>query len=190
MSIRTSKTKVTGRLLRVRNEYSGRYRFHISGCDVGTDEQTFMLSSEKALAIANVDAAFPLGVTIKVTGRFADIPGDRNVRQLLHVKIVSVDGVEVRAWSERVGSTQVADDTLRAAKARVEEAKASEDAAMADRSPPEQTNAITDPNIAFENAMRIVRRQRKLKNPKLSQQEIWQLRDALNLLAEKLGIVQ
>jgi hypothetical protein len=189
MSIRTSKTKVTGRLLRVRKEQE-RYQFTISDCNVGTDKQIFMLSSAKALAIANVDAAFPLGVTIKVTGRFADIPGDRNVRQLLHVKIVSVDGVEVRAWSERVGSTQVSPATRLGAERRIEEAKASEDAAMADRSPPEQVNAITDPNIAFENAMRIVRRQRKLKNPKLSQQEIWQLRDALNLLAEKLGIVQ
>lgn len=189
MSTRTAKTKVIGRLSRVIKE-QGRYRFSIRNCDVGPKRQTFMLSSEKALAIANDDKAFPLGVTIKVTARIKEQKGeDDPIRQLIHVNILSVDGVETRAWSERVGSTQVAASTLQASKYRVAEAAAAEAAAMADRSPPEQADAITDPNTAFNNAMRIVRRQRKLKNPKLSQQEIWQLRDALNLLAEKLGIV-
>jgi hypothetical protein len=59
---------------------------------------------------------------------------------------------------------------------------------MVNRAPPEQPGAITDPLEAYEKAMRIIRMQRRLKNPKLSQQEIWQVRDALNLLAEKLGI--
>ena len=188
MSRRTAKTKVTGHLSRVIKE-QGRYRFSIRKCDVGPPRQTFLLSSDKALAIANGDEAFPLGVLIKVAARISEQKGaDDTIRQLIHASILSVDGVEVRAWSERVGSTQVSDGTLQASKPRVEEAKAAEDAAMTDRSPPEQINAITDPNIAFNNAMRIVRRQRKLKNPKLSQKEIWQLRDALNLLAEKLGI--
>ena len=110
-------------------------------------------------------------------------------RTLIHVNILSVDGVETRAWSERVGSTQVDPAVIAASGDRVAKAKADEEAAMADRSPPEPEGAITDPNIAFDNAMRIVRRQRKLKNPKLSAEEIWQLRDTLNLLAEKLGIV-
>lgn len=188
MSTRTAKTKVTGRLSRVIKE-QGRYRFSIRKCDVGPKLQTFLLSSEKALAIANDAEAFPLGVTIKVSARIKEQRGvSDSIRQLIHANILSVDGVETRAWSERVGSTQVDPAVLAASGARVEAARAAEEAAMSDRSPPEQ-DAITDPSIAFNNAMRIVRRQRKLKDPKLSQQEIWQLRDALNLLAEKLGIV-
>jgi hypothetical protein len=70
---------------------------------------------------------------------------------------------------------------------RVREAEEAEKT-MTNKAPPEQPGAITDPLVAYENAMRIVRRQRRLKNPQLSQQDIWQVRDALNLLAEKLGI--
>lgn len=188
MSIRTSKTKVTGRLSHV-EKVQERYRFSLRGCNIGPDAQTFQLSPEKALTIANGNEEFPLGVEVEVTGRFKDTRlGSAALRQLTHVKIVSVDGVETRAWSERVGSTQVDPAVLTASGARVAKAKAAEEKAMAERSPPEPVNAITDPNIAFNNAMRIVRRQRKLKNPKLSPEEIWQLRDTLNLLAEKLGI--
>lgn len=187
MSTRTAKTKVTGLLSEVTKE-RGRYRFVLKDCNI-LKHQTFLLSAEKALTIANEDEDFPLGVKIEVAGRIKE---DRTLgsvlRELIHVNILSVDGVETRAWSERVGSTQVDPAVLLASKDRVAKARASEEAAMADRAPPEPANAITDPTIAFDNAMRIVRRQRKLKNPKLSAQEIWQLRDTLNLLAEKLGI--
>ncbi len=188
MSTRTAKTKVVGRLAYVRKEY-GKFRFTLKDCDVGPKVQTFLLSEEKALTIANSDEAFPVGVPIEALGRFEEKYGGENIRNLIHVKILSVDGVETLAWSERVGSTQVDPAVIVAGGPRVAKAKAAEEAAMAERSPPEPAGAITDPNIAFENAMRIVRRQRKLKNPKLSAEEIWQLRDTLNLLAEKLGIV-
>ena len=187
MSTRTSKTKVAGRLSHVRKEQD-RYRFSLRECNIGPRAQTFLLSAEKALTIANGDEAFPLGVQVEVAARFEEEYSGKNLRKLTHVKILSVDGVETRAWSERVGSTQVDPAVITASSARVAKAKAAEEAAMADRSPPEPAGVITDPSIAFENAMRIVRRQRKLKDPKLSQSEIWQLRDALNLLAEKLGI--
>ena len=189
MSTRTSKTKVTGFLAWVRKEH-GKYVFSLSDCNVGPTTQTFRLSGEKALSIANAEKDFPLGVKVEITARFKNNAFfDEDTRTLIHVKILSVDGVETRAWSERVGSTQVDPDVLAAGGPRVAKAKAAEAAAMADRAPPEPAGVITDPNIAFDNAMRIVRRQRKLKNPKLSPEEIWQLRDTLNLLAEKLGIV-
>jgi len=187
MAIRTSKTKVIGKLSRVQKE-QGRFRITLSGCQVGPDAQTFLLSREKALTIANEDEAFPMGYMLKVSARFKEGAYTEHPRQLTHVNILSVDGVETLAWSERVGSTQVDPATLQASKPTVAEAIEAEEAAMAERAPPEPVNAITDPNIAFDNAMRIVRRQRKLKNPKLSPEEIWQLRDTLNLLAEKLGI--
>lgn len=185
----TEKTTVTGTLATVSVNRTGQYLFYLTQCDDGPSNQKFLMS-DKALAIANGDGAFPLGVRVKVTGRYnpnsspKDINRDSVVsRKLTHVKIVSVDGVEVTAWSQRVGSTTDVDgvDVLVRKAEKLEEA-------MANKAPPEQPGTITDPAVAYDNAMRIVRRQRRLKNPKLSQQEIWQVRDALNLLAEKLGI--
>jgi hypothetical protein len=144
------------------------------------------MSERKALAIANGDGAFPLGVRVKVTGRHGH-PWNRYAQKLTHVKIISVDGIEVTAWSQRVGSSTQGSGALSTAEERIKKAKEAEKA-MVNRAPPEQPGAITDPTEAYDNAMRIVRRQRKLKNPKLSQDDIWQVRDALNLLAEKLGI--
>jgi hypothetical protein len=195
----TEKTTVTGTLATVSVNRAGQYLFDLAQCDVtgrnpkhGPSNHNFLMSDDKALAIANSDGAFPTGVRVKVTGRFkpnlsSDTTNTRfdNAvsRKLTHVKIISVDGVEVTAWSQRVGSTTDVDgvDVL------VRKAEEAEKA-MVSKAPPEQPGTITDPTAAYENAMRIVRRQRKLKNPKLSQQEIWQVRDALNLLAEKLGI--
>lgn len=187
---KTTKITSTGTLDSVQKiKRDGRYLFRIKNATGPSDaalnnpSYRFYLAEAKALKIANGDGEFPLGVQIKLTGRFSA----HNGGQLNHVNIVSVDGVETTAWSQRVGSATVDPDVVRAAKQRVEEAKKAEDA-MVNRAPPENPLAITDPETAYENAMRIVRRQRRLKNPQLSQEEIWQVRDALNLLAEKLGI--
>ena len=187
----TEKTTVTGTLATVGVNRHGQYRFNLAACDDGPTDQHFLMS-DKALAIANGDGAFPIGVRVKVTGRYKrtyspTLQQHQIRRKLTHVKIVSVDGVEVTAWSQRVGSSTQDSGAVSAAKKRIKEAEEAEKV-MVNRAPPEQPGAITDPSEAYENAMRVVRRQRKLKNPQLSQQEIWQIRDALNLLAEKLGI--
>lgn len=183
----TEKTTVTGTLAAVSVNRAGQHLFDLAQCDDGPSNQNFLMY-DKALAVANGDGAFPLGARVKVTGRFktSSAPDDANTvvsRKLTHVKIVSVDGVEVTAWSQRVGSTTDVDGVA----VLVRKAEESEKD-MVSKAPPEQPGTITDPTAAYDNAMRIVRRQRKLKNPQLSQQEIWQVRDALNLLAEKLGI--
>lgn len=183
----TEKTTVTGTLATVGVNRAGQYVFDLAQCDDGPSNQNFLMS-DKALVIANGDGAFPIGVRVKVTGRHNPNSSSEDMnsvvsRKLTHVKIVSVDGVEATAWSQRVGSPTTNVD----AEKRVREAEEAEKA-MVNRAPPEQPGTITDPVVAYDNAMRIVRRQRRLKNPQLSQQEIWQVRDALNLLAEKLGI--
>ena len=182
----TEKTTVTGTLATVGLNRAGQYTFSLAQCDVGPSNQHFLMAAQ-ALVIANKAGAFPFGVRVKVTGRFnpnsAGCAGTVISRKLTHVKILSVDGVEVTAWSQRVGSTTDVDGVDVLVRAAEESEKA-----MVNRAPPEQPGTITDPVVAYENAMRIVRRQRRLKNPQLSQQEIWQVRDALNLLAEKLGI--
>ncbi len=187
----TEKTTVTGTLATVGVNRAGQYRFDFTACDDGPSNQNFLMS-DKALIIADGDGAFPVGVRVKVTGRYNSNSTSRDKnsvvsRKLTHVKIVSVDGVEVTAWSQRVGSATQGNGALSAAAKRIREAEEAEKA-MVNKAPPEQPGTITDPVVAYENAMRIVRRQRRLKNPQLSQQEIWQVRDALNLLAEKLGI--
>jgi len=187
----TEKTTVTGTLATVSVNSANQYQLKFCNCDEGPSNQHFLIS-DKVRAIANGDGDFPLGVRVKVTGRYnpnstSKDPNSVVSRKLTHVKIVSVDGVEVTAWSQRVGSSTQDSGAVADAENRIKEAEEAEKV-MVNRAPPEQPGAITDPSVAYENAMRIVRRQRRLKNPKLSQQEIWQVRDALNLLAEKLGI--
>ena len=180
----TSKAMTTGILDHVKwVAEESKFHFTVRDCSQGEPTVVFALSESKALAVADVNECFPLGVRFKVQGRFKTA----TPRKLTHVKILAVDGVEVTAWSQRAGSATQDAAVLRAAEQRIKEAKRAEEA-MVNRAPPVQEGAITDPLKAYENAMRIVRRQRRLKNPKLSQQEIWQVRDALNLLAEKLGI--
>jgi hypothetical protein len=185
MAEKTQKTVVTGELDLVRKS-NLQYHFRLTNCDspdFGQTTRSFLLSEKKALLIANEDECFPLRVRVKVSGRVK--PGSPS--KLTHVNIVSVDGVEMLAWSQRCGSSQQKSHVLKEAEQRIKEAQEAEEA-MVNRAPPEQPGAITDPLEAYEKAMRIIRMQRRLKNPKLSQQEIWQVRDALNLLAEKLGI--
>lgn len=183
----TQRTQVTGNLDSVNSNRFGQYVFILTSCDTGPAIQTFLQTEKKALAIANSEEAFPVGVRVKVNGRYDDNRTEHKERKLTHARIVSVDGVEVTAWSQRVGSITQYPNALSAAQKRIKEAEEAEKV-MTNRAPPEQPGAITDPLTAYENAMRIVRRQRRLKEPKLSQQEIWQVRDALNLMAEKLGI--
>lgn len=185
----TQRTQVTGNLDSVNSNRFGQYVVILTSCDNGPPIQTFLQTEKKALAIANGDEDFPIGIRVKVNGRYDDKDAENTskVRKVTHARIVSVDGVEVTAWAQRVGSITQDPNALSAAQKRIKEAEEAEKV-MTNRAPPEQPGAITDPVVAYENAMRIVRRQRRLKEPKLSQQEIWQVRDALNLMAEKLGI--
>jgi hypothetical protein len=190
MAAKTQKISISGKLIKV-NKIGGSYAFILQvasppvtrpGSHLAGDYH-FSLTHDKALAIATANHEFPMGTTLKVSGRVSN----RGPKLLNHVKIISVDGIEVQAWSERVGSPQVSPDVLAKAKARVAAAKKSE-ADMLDRAPPQSDQAFANPKQAFDEAMRIVRRQSKLKNPKLSGTEIFKLRDALNFFAEKLDL--
>ena len=184
MALKKKKITTIGTLAGVKRvKKTGKYRITLEQCSPGNAWYAFDISKERALKIADAEERFPLTSRVKVTGRELD----NLTCNLGYVNILAVDGVEITAWSQRAGSTQVDIGVISAAQRRIEEAKAAEEA-MVNRAPPAQPGEITDPVTAYENAMRIVRRQRRLKNPKLSQQEIWQVRDALNLLAEKLGI--
>ena len=189
MSAEIQKTCLSGKLGKVR-KVGGKYAFtlHVGAFSsptgfVNRGDYHFSLTIAKALAIATSNHEFPMGTMLKVTGRVSK----RNPKQLNHVKIVSVDGIEVQSWSERVGSPQVHPDVLAKAKDRVAAAKKAEKD-MRDRAPPQSDLAFSSPKQAFDEAMRIVRRQAKLKNPKLSGSEIFKLRDALNFFAEKLDL--
>lgn len=184
MDAKTPKIRIAGKLFRVYKN-GGNYAFilRVIEADLSDTDYHFTLGREKALAIATANDEFPMGAVLKVNGRVSK----RSPKQLNHIKIISVDGVEVRAWSERVGSPQVSPDVLAKSKARVAAAKKAE-ADMRDRAPPQSDQAFSSPKQAFDEAMRIVRRQAKLKYPKLSESEIFKLRDALNFFAEKLDL--
>jgi hypothetical protein len=191
---------ITGRIHSVNASAPTTFEFCIRSSDypfgpvtVLDPQFSFKLSFHKALLIADSSRCFPLGVEIKVTGIVPEGSHHSHSYQrphskLTHVKVISVDNIELTAWSQRNRSAVVGGSVLDAAEVRVKEAEMIE-AAMKDRAPPDNPNAITDPLEAYENAMRIVRRQNKQADPKLSKKDIFQLRDALNLLAEKLDIV-
>lgn len=189
MDAKTQKISLTGKLSKV-TSVGCRYAFILhmpappgNPLSALAGDYNFLLTRDKALAIADANLVFPKGIELKVTGRVSK----GSPKQLNHVKIISVDGIEVQSWSERVGSPQVSPDVLAKAKDRVAAAKKAE-ADMRDRAPPQSDQAFANPKQAFDEAMRIVRRQRKLKNPKLSASEIFKLRDALNFFAEKLDL--
>ena len=102
-------------------------------------------------------------------------------------KILSVDGHMVQSWAERTGSATVPSNVLKNARVAIEASKA-EEAAMKRRAPPEPPPRFKSPLEAYEKAMNRLLRQVRLKDPKLSKQDIWIIRDALNLLKETAGL--
>jgi hypothetical protein len=81
----------------------------------------------------------------------------------------------------------VAPEVLEKARKTVEASKAEEEA-MKRRAPPEPPPRFGSPLEAYETAMQRLRRQVRLKDPKLSKSDIWTIRDALNMLKEAAGL--
>jgi hypothetical protein len=190
-----AKLTIEGTLVRVRPPNNGKYEFSLTDFElIAISENAkgfplrrmyrFLLSVPKALVIANERKQFPKGVKLKIEGRVS--PNDLN--RLNFVKILAVDGVDPRAWAERNGSPTVSPDVQENAQDRIKEQQKAEEEAMRSKAPPEPTSAFKTPQEAFERAMFLVRRQLKLKDPHLSKDDIFQMRDALNILAESAGL--
>ena len=181
----TQPIEITGEIKGVAKLSDGRFRFKISdGLRVTPlHEYHFLLSKEKALKIANQDYEFPLGISLTVMGRLGGAGVLRSTIQ--YARIVSVDGHDVQSWAERNQSPTVTPDVLKGAKKTIDEA---EEEAMRRRAPPEPAPLFKTPAEAYEKAMYLLRRQAKLKDPKLSKSDIWAIRDALNMLKESAGL--
>ena len=149
----------------------------------------FMLTREKALKLANANFEFPLGAKLNLSGRVSK----NDLHSLNHVQITAVDGHDVQSWAELNGSPAVNPAVLVKAQERILEEG---EEAMKFRAPPEPPPVFASSEEAYEKAMYVVRRQTRLKDPKLSQPEIWIVRDALNFFKadiekylEKIGIL-
>lgn len=203
----TVKVKVTGKITRVKPEDEHgnkclvaskvhKYRVFLDNVQVTFFDKSqgakaairssyyFLLSPEKALVMANEDGEFPIGIDLTVVGRISH--NDR--KQLNFVQIVAVDGVDPRAWAERHRSPTVLPEVAEKAEDRVRAQEKAEEDAMRSKAPPEPTPNFKTPREAFDRAMYLVRRQAKLKDPKLTRDDIWQMRDALNTLKEAAGL--
>jgi hypothetical protein len=176
------KVDFTARLDTVTRTRDGKYRFTILGRAGG--RYRFLLTAEKALKVANQNSEFPTGVDLHITGREGCKAG---YTTLTHVKIHSVDGHDIQSWAERSQSPTVAPDVLKKGRKTIEEAEAQEEA-MRRRAPPEPPPRFNSPLEAYEEGMQRLRRQTKLKDPKLSKSDIWTIRDALNMLKEAAGL--
>jgi hypothetical protein len=193
----THKVKVTGNIKRVKPEDDGKFTFVLEGCTVDAlcvqnggniarrTTYMFTTSAEKALVVANGDREFPHGIPLTVEGQQS---GNSAVITLTYAKIIAVDGVDPRAWAERHGSTTVAPEVAESAQERVKAQEKAEEALMREKAPPEPTPHFKTPREAFDRAMYLVRRQAKLKEPRLSRDDIFQMRDALNTLKEAAGL--
>ncbi len=181
---------ITATLKSVRKQSDGKYIFRVTPTGLGGGSYRFLLSKEKAMKIVNQDAAFPLGVELRLRGTTKDgttkdygrVPPEKGLK---FVKILAVDGHDVQSWAEKNQSPTVAPDVLAKAQGAINEA---EEEKMRRRAPPEPPPRFATPLEAFETAMQRLRRQVRLKEPKLSKTDIWTIRDALNMLKEAAGL--
>lgn len=171
----------TAELDQVTKQPDGRFCFRVTA-DIGFS-RTFILSEKKALQVANKDLEFPTGVKLHIRGLRSPV----KPVGLTNIKILSVDGHDIQAWAERVRSSTVAPDVLQKARDRVAASEAEEED-MRRRAPPDPPPAFKSPAEAYEKAMQRLRRQVRLKDPKLSKSDIWTIRDALNMLKEAAGL--
>jgi hypothetical protein len=171
----------TAILRQVTRQPDGRFCFRVTSQN-GTS-YNFLLAEKKALQVANQDLEFPKGVKLHLRGLRSSL--DRGA--LVNIKILSVDGHDIQSWAERSGSATVAPDVLKKGRKTIEAAKAEEEA-MKRRAPPEPPPRFKSPLEAYEEGMQRLRRQTKLKEPKLSNSDIWTIRDALNMLKEAAGL--
>ena len=139
---------------------------------------SFRLAPKKALQLCNAAHEFPVGVALRLSGR-------RHGTVLTHVKIEVIDGYDVQAWAERQGSPTVDEKIAHDARKII---AANDEKEMKLRAPPEPDPVFKTPMEAYEKGMFILRRQTKLKEPKLSKKEIWAVRDALNMLKKAAGL--
>jgi hypothetical protein len=160
------------------------------------DSACFKLSEAKALVVADDQKHFPTGIRLELEGRLAG----SNVQihspskpigclmggTINNVKLVSIDGCDPQAFAESSGSITVPANVAAAAEELAEQAKLESEEAMRARAPIEERQRYENPKAAYERAMYIVNRQRKLTSPKLTDQDIYEMRDALNLLKETI----
>jgi hypothetical protein len=182
MATESQKVNCIVELERVTKQPDGKFCFRVKTTGDGRS-YTFRLIEKKALKVANQDSEFPKGVRLHIRGfkSMTDPTG------LTFVKILSVDGHDIQAWAERRQSPTVAPDVLKKAQKNVEAAKAEEEA-MRRRAPPEPPPRFKSALEAYEEGMQRLRRQVRLKEPKLSKSDIWTIRDALNMLKEAAGL--
>jgi len=170
----------------VTRQPDGKFCFRVSTHNGAS--YTFVLAEKKALQVANQDLEFPTGVKLHIRGLKSRIEHSGSYGgALVNIKILSVDGHDIQSWAERTGSATVAPEVLKKARKRVEASRAEEEA-MRRRAPPEPAPRFTSPIEAYEQAMQRLRRQAKLKDPKLSKSDIWTIRDALNMLKDTAGL--
>jgi hypothetical protein len=169
-------------LERVTKQPDGKFCFRVKTTGDGRS-YTFRLIEKKALKIANQDLEFPKGVRLHIRG----FRSNTDPTGLTFIQILSVDGHDIQAWAERRQSPTVAPDVLKKGRKTIAAAKAEEEA-MKRRAPPEPPPRFNSPLEAYEEGMQRLRRQVRLKEPKLSKSDIWTIRDALNMLKEAAGL--
>lgn len=181
MAAKTRKVEISAHLRSVQKRSDGKFRFTVvDRADKTKTAIRFLLTEEKALKIANQDCEFPTGINLRLRGRVSPVNHD----VLTFVKILSVDGHDVQSWAEKHQSPTVAPDVLAGAQRAIDEA---EEENMRRRAPPDPAPLFKSPEEAYERAMYLLRRQVRLKNPKMSKSDIWAIRDALNML-KKAGL--
>lgn len=179
---KTQQITITAKLQRVtppRKYGTDKYTFAIIE-RTNNKLYKFLLSTEKAQKLANGDMEFPLGANLRLTGRVSN----SNKLMLNFVAVKAVDGHDLQAWAERNASPGVPANVLSDAQRRIQQSKEDD---LRRRAPVDELPAFNSPKEAYDAAMYILRRQVKAKNPKLTNPQIWAIRDALNVLADALG---
>jgi hypothetical protein len=181
---RTQATKIDAELKGVTERPNGKFQFEVVCHDTSTyptvqqQRYYFFLSPAKAARLENAEGCWPVGSTLGLTGRLSRSYMAQAALWLNHVKVHTVDGWEMQAWVERQNS----------ADALVQDEKEGASSEETLRSSAPAPPAFASPQEAYERAMYIVRMQVKKKTPRLTRQEVWALRDALNMLKSEAGL--
>ncbi len=176
---KTQQITITAKLQRVtppRKYGTDKYTFAIIERN-NNKLYKFLLSTEKAQKLANGDMEFPIGANLRLIGRVSN----SNKLMLNFVVVKAVDGHDLQAWAERNASPGVPSNVFSDAQRRIQQSKEDD---MRRRAPVDEIPAFKSPKAAYDAAMYILRRQVKIKDPKLTKPEVWALRDALNILAD------
>ena len=180
----TKRQMVTGVLDCVRRSGSS-YLFVITGTGNTADSGVvlFFQNEKKAAEWKDLKGKFPLGSVVRVSGRF----GETQKNKLLYPKIHTIGGLPAVSYRLKMNLAANRGETFSLSKASdVSQEHDDKVEAIKNKPKPETVTYFPSVQNAFERGAAILRKQVRLKDPKLTTDEVVVLWNAFNRLKAEL----